>query len=47
LREAQQLVSSGQGRQAAAQLDRARAFHRDVGADLYLSEEEALASAAS
>jgi class 3 adenylate cyclase/tetratricopeptide (TPR) repeat protein len=47
LREAQQLVSRGQGRQAAAQLDRARAFHRDVGADLYLSEEEALASAAS
>jgi class 3 adenylate cyclase/tetratricopeptide (TPR) repeat protein len=44
LREAERLLGDDREREAAAQLERARAFHGEVDADLYLREEGAMAA---
>jgi len=47
LREAERLLRDGRREQAVGELDRARGFHSEVGADLYLREAEALAAASA
>jgi hypothetical protein len=47
LRAAEQLVAAGRSAEASAELDRALAFYRSVGATRYIREAEALLAASA